>query len=86
MRRIDGERGARCEWFTKEPDPEWTEEVIGRFIRLKDWTDHFKLDTCIPAIVRWLETGPHTEPLWLDNAIGFEDERSNEVTEIAGLK
>ena len=47
MLRIDGERGALCHdtWCDAEPDPERIADFAGRLKRLKDWTDHFGIDT-----------------------------------------
>ena len=65
MLRIDGERGALCHdtWCDAEPDPERIADFAGRLKRLKDWTDHFGIDTVLPEIIEWVESGPHTEPL-----------------------
>ncbi len=69
MRRVDGERGARCEWddgFT----PEHQADVIRKLVRLKVWTDHFGIQTWLPEIVFWVVSGPHKEPL----IVGAKDE------------
>jgi hypothetical protein len=38
------------------------EEVIRKFKRLKQWTEHFNLVTCIDEILCWVESGPHPDP------------------------
>lgn len=64
MTQINGEKGALCEWYDgPSKDPEWIKEVARRLKRLKDWTDHFDLTTTLPEIIKWVESGPHTEPL-----------------------
>lgn len=54
MLRIDEKRGALCE-ITKASLKE-IPEVTRKLNLLKEWTDHFKLKTCIPDILNWLET------------------------------
>ena len=61
MLRVDGERGALCEMTPV--DYHTINEAIRKFKRLKQWTDYFEIKTKIPVIIKWLEDGPHTEPL-----------------------
>lgn len=69
MKVIDGTRGARCEWNTKpKGDPKHQKDVVRKLRRLKDWTDHFGLETCLPDIIEWVESGPHADPLICSNA------------------
>jgi len=67
MLRIDGKRGALCHdtWRDAEPDPKRIADFAGRLKRLKDWTDHFGIETVLPEIIEWVETGPHKEPLFV---------------------
>jgi len=62
-------RGALC-----KVDPELTAEAIPNIVkqltRLKLWADYFGLtDTKLPAILDWVKSGPHNEPLILNNPI-----------------
>lgn len=53
MKRIDGERGARC---TMTPaDPATVADVVRKLGRLTQWTDHFGLATRIPEVLRWID-------------------------------
>lgn len=61
MKRIDGSRGVKCEFLP--PDAKEIPDIVRKLNRLKDWTDHFKLETCLPIVIRWVETGPHQHPL-----------------------
>jgi Fe-S-cluster containining protein len=59
MRRVDGGRGALC---TITPATENDRnEAIRKMSRLKDWTDHFQIDTKIPNILKWLHEIELTE-------------------------
>lgn len=51
MRRVDGNRGARC---TMTPaDPASVRDVLRKLKRLQEWADHFSLRTRVPAIMEW---------------------------------
>jgi len=63
MKRIDGERGALCEWRDQCSDPEWISDLSRKLKRLKDWADHFGIETTIGRIIEWVERGPHQRPL-----------------------
>ena len=63
MKRIDGERGALCEWYDSHSDLVQIEDVVRKLRRLQDWTNHFGLDTTIPTIIEWVQRGPHVKPL-----------------------
>lgn len=60
MRRVDGERGARCEMT--EPTDETVREVVRKLLRLQQWAINFGLRTKLPAIIDWVATGPHKDP------------------------
>tara|TARA_R100001143_G_scaffold63452_2_gene70575 strand:+ start:2427 stop:3146 length:720 start_codon:yes stop_codon:yes gene_type:complete len=66
LTRVDGEKGALCEVFVPEDMEAHKKNIVRKFNRLKAWADHFELDTCIPDIVRWIEAGPHDNPLYLN--------------------
>lgn len=64
--RTDGTKGgAKCLRLGKtEPanqsNPSHTvNEVVRRLKRLKDWTDHFGIETKLPAVIAWTQQGPH---------------------------
>ena len=63
MRRIDGERGAKCEMI--ETDNYWHSEVRRKLDHLATWADHFGLKTRISTITDWIDSGPHDIPLLL---------------------
>lgn len=62
--RVDGGKGALCSMtdITKES----VADVARKIRRLKEWADHFGLDTVLPALISWVETGPHPDPLFLN--------------------
>lgn len=53
MRRVDGERGARC--TMTPPTPETVADVRRKLRRLKGWADHFGLRTRVPTILAWID-------------------------------
>lgn len=57
MTRVDEGRGALCEMT--DPDADTVEQVIRKLKRLKQWTDHFGLDTWVDDVRKWVEDGPH---------------------------
>ena len=59
MLRVDGERGALCEMT--DPTYETINEVLRKLLRLQQWTDNFGLQTKIPEIIDYVETGPHRD-------------------------
>ncbi len=61
MKKIDGERGAKCEML--DTDPHWVAEVQRKMDRLTQWAEHFGLKTRIAPISRWVASGPHISPL-----------------------
>lgn len=61
MLRIDGERGALCEMT--DPDDFTKAEVLRKLRRLEEWSTHFGIKTKLGAIMEWVATGPHDEPL-----------------------
>lgn len=61
--RTDGGTGALCQvWGKSSPTARSVSEVVRRLKRLKDWTDHFGLQTRLPGIISWARQGPHTKP------------------------
>lgn len=66
LTKIDGEKGAICEWYDARCTDEWKSEIIRKLLRLKDWTDYFQIQTVIPNIVKWVRTGPHQSTLVLN--------------------
>ena len=75
MTRIDGEKGALCEWNENPCDEEWKQELIRKLNRLKAWTDYFGINTVLPRIIQWLDTGPHNKDLF----VGATEKKGFEV-------
>ena len=61
MLRIGGERGALCEMTS--PDDSTKADVVRKLRRLEEWSAHFGIVTKLSAIVEWVATGPHDDPL-----------------------
>ena len=57
MPRVDGERGALCQIG----EPRQAETITRKLKRLNDWADHLGLETWLPEIIAWAESGPHSE-------------------------
>jgi len=53
--RIDGKRGASC--MITPRTPESVDEVLRKLKRLKEWTDHFGLETWLDEIIDWIASG-----------------------------
>lgn len=56
MTTIKGTKGAECQEIEFDLN-----NLIRKIKRLKDWTDYFELETCIPEILDWLENGNHNK-------------------------
>lgn len=67
MLRVDGRRGALCEIIPMEPQHLY--ETYRKLLRLKRWTEHFGLETCIDLVLEYVKTGPHASPLNVDNRL-----------------
>lgn len=65
MKRITGERGALC--TIEDYDPSVIPDIVRRLTRLREWASYFQISTCLSTIINWIETGPHFEPLIIDN-------------------
>jgi hypothetical protein len=64
MKRIPGEgKGALCK--ITPPTEATTREVIRKLKRLKEWTDHFGLETWLPEMIEWAARGPYNKSLIL---------------------
>ena len=63
MLRIEGERGALCEWTEEPCDSGVIDNLVRKLERFKDWADHFNLETKIPEIIDWVKRGPHATAL-----------------------
>ena len=59
--RVDNQRGALCDMT--EVTKETRNEVIRKLNRLKDWTDYFELQTWVPEILSWAESGQTHETI-----------------------
>ena len=59
MKRIDGVRGALCEWYDTEASKEQIQDTVRKLKRLKDWADWFGIETTLPTIIDWVARGPH---------------------------
>lgn len=59
--RVTGQTGAMCDVL---PASERTrDDAVRKLRRLKEWTDYWRLVTYLPEIIRWVESGPHDEPM-----------------------
>lgn len=54
MKRIDGERGALCEMTPITV--ETINDVVRKLLRLKEWSDHFGIETWVPTIVDLIQS------------------------------
>lgn len=61
--RVDNCRGALCQMTPV--DDTTVAEVMRKLKRLKEWTDHFGVETWLPEILTWVAQGPHAKPLVL---------------------
>lgn len=52
--RVGGEKGALCEMTP--PTKETINEVIRKLMRLKQWANHFELDSWIDTILYWVKS------------------------------
>jgi len=64
LRAVDAKRGALCSVTT--PTAESTGDLLRKMNRLLEWTNHFEIDTAVPDIITWIQTGPHDAPLYLN--------------------
>jgi len=78
--RIDNLRGALCK--ITQSTSESQNEVVRKLKRLKEWSDHFQLDTWLPEIISWVVSGPHTKSLLLATDKQIKDS----VKESLGVK
>jgi len=83
MKRIDGYRGARCEMTPISK--EHVSELLRKLGRLRDWTEHFGILTCIDEILDWVTTGPHENPLYVNQEFQH-DAKQTHLLEGAGEK
>jgi Fe-S-cluster containining protein len=61
MARPTGGRGNQCEIL--EPSPEAAQDIKRKMLRLKEWTDHFGLETRLPTIIEWIDYNT-SRPEW----------------------
>lgn len=62
MLKINGERGAACEWRDCEYSVDQKQDILRKLARLKQWTDHFGLaETALPTMIDLIEKGPFYE-------------------------
>ena len=61
LQRVSGGTGNKCQ--ITPYDPELTKTHIRDLLILGEWMDMFGIKHCVPTVVKWLETGPHAEPL-----------------------
>jgi hypothetical protein len=61
LRVVDQERGALCE--ITPPTEETKADTLRKLTRLKQWADHLRIETHLPQILEWVESGPHKEAL-----------------------
>lgn len=59
--RSDNKRGALCE-VTPSHSHETIYNISRKLVRLKSWSDFFKIKTNIKDILNWVKTGPHLVP------------------------
>lgn len=70
-RVTDGGRGGLCTMsnFSKDTIP----ELLRKLDRVKVWLEYFRLtETIEPELRHWIETGPHSEPLFANQAFAPE--------------
>lgn len=53
MLRVDGQRGARCE-FSHKPTVAAKEDALRKLRRLKEWTDAFRIPTRLDDVLAWV--------------------------------
>jgi hypothetical protein len=63
MLNVLGTRGTSCEMIPQ--DDSQREDLVRRLRRLQEWADYFELDTHLPDVIAWCESGPHTDKLIL---------------------
>lgn len=61
FKRVDGGKGSLCD-ILPETTGTWR-DVIRKLKRLQEWTEYFKLKTCMTCIIDWAENGYHNVPL-----------------------
>lgn len=59
MMRVDGNRGARCEMLPE--NEERKQDIIRKFNRLAEWTEHFGVKHRIGEILDWANEPEHLE-------------------------
>jgi len=59
--RTDGGKGALCEMTPATRDT--IDDVIRKLGRLQEWTDHFKLDTWLPDLIKIIKEGRLTDQI-----------------------
>lgn len=72
--RVDGEKGALC--TITEVSKESIADTIRKLERLKAWCDHFQISTVMEDILEWARTGPHVEPLYLNQKFKVKKRKS----------
>lgn len=65
MLRVDGERGALCTITPATSDT--AKDATRRMRRLREWADHFGVVHCLDVVIEWMEDGPHSLPLTVNN-------------------
>lgn len=63
MLNVLGSRGTSCEMIPQDDGQK--QDLVRRLCRLQDWADYFELDTYLPDVIEWCESGPHAEKLIL---------------------
>lgn len=62
MLKINGERGADCEWKDSSYSETQKNDVVRKLRRLKEWSDYFGLaETALPTMIDLIERGPFFE-------------------------
>jgi Fe-S-cluster containining protein len=59
--RVTGEKRALC--TMTDPDAKTVEDLLRRLRRLKQWVEHFGIESHIDTIIAWAEKGPYDTPL-----------------------
>lgn len=62
LKKVNGKRGAICE-FSTGPDKRAIKLHINKLLRLKQWCKYFGVVNRIDKIVKYIQSGPHTEKI-----------------------
>jgi len=70
-KRVDGGKGALCSMTPSSKTN--VPELVRKFEELLRWADHFGINTVIPDLIKWIESGPHDSNLWLNQKFAVDE-------------